>query len=582
MRVGGWGCVAAALFLGCGGNTTSGGEGNRGGSGGGATTHALSIHTGGNGSGAVRSASPALECKSQCTQSIAANAQVQLTAVADAGSTFTGWQGACSGTGDCTVTLDADRDVTALFSANPPPRNARVTVLFTGKGVGRVTSAPAGIDCPGTCTLTVQQGATVSLTAQPDASSIFLGWGGACTGPGSCSVTASADQDVWASFDVKAPPPPPHDSCAGIAPPADVARQAYTALMREVACMPGLGDANGTLAFPSAYHSSSSHGSLVDFVSTSTGFLQSQYFTSEGPRPIQQPVGLTGAGSPQHMSPFRNEIHLARWDSRGNSLGDPIWYGQNFAPAGDPAGGLLLAGDLAPTPTAPAQHAAVMFTGGGAPYAVKWGPNALASSGAVFGAGVDSLGRALVITDGAPKFGGGNITAQWFDRDGKALTGEFVLVAGFTAGQATWFETSPLIGGGLMVRRMDTDYISGIHAHALVVLASGEVTARAAPDWMTARPDTRLQIAPLGTSYAVLPYGAPGVACTQRIEVLAPDGTSCGTRDYPIASGTCDTADLNVGEDGTVIQSLPRSMESFAFSTGAHTCTWRWWARAVR
>src|SRR6266480_2885030 len=49
---------------------------------------------------------------------------VTLTATADAGSTFTGRTGDCSGTGSCIVTMDQDRGVTATFDlvAQPGPR----------------------------------------------------------------------------------------------------------------------------------------------------------------------------------------------------------------------------------------------------------------------------------------------------------------------------------------------------------------------------------------------------------------------------------------------------------------------------
>ena len=37
----------------------------------------------------------------------------------DAGSTFTGWSGeGCSGTGDCVVTMDTAKNVTATFAAD--------------------------------------------------------------------------------------------------------------------------------------------------------------------------------------------------------------------------------------------------------------------------------------------------------------------------------------------------------------------------------------------------------------------------------------------------------------------------------
>ena len=63
-------------------------------------------------------------------------------------------------------------------------------------------------------------------------------------------------------------------------------------------------------------------------------------------------------------------------------------------------------------PAGPISHAVAMFNGGGSTPTVRWGPKALASSGAVFGVGVDLLERALVITDGAPKSGAGAISAQ--------------------------------------------------------------------------------------------------------------------------------------------------------------------------
>ena len=99
--------------------------------------------------------------------------------------------------------------------------------------------------------------------------------------------------------------------------------------------------------------------------------------------------------------------------------------------AADPTGGLLLAGEFDLTspgfspPDGKFIHAALMYSGGGAPPSVRWGPQPLAASGTVFGAGLDALGRSLVITGGRLA---GSVTAQWFDRDGTAPTGEFELL----------------------------------------------------------------------------------------------------------------------------------------------------------
>ncbi len=87
-----------------------------------------------------------------------------------------------------------------------------------------------------------------------------------------------------------------------------------------------------------------------------------------------------------------------------------------------------------------------------------------------------------------------------------------------------------------------------------------------------------------GRGYAVLPYGATGVRCGQRLELVAPDGSSCASVDLPIADGTCDTGELSVGEDGTVIQQLPTAMETQGQEGPpyAHTCTWRFWPALLR
>jgi hypothetical protein len=128
---------------------------------------------------------------------------------------------------------------------------------------------------------------------------------------------------------------------------------------------------------------------------------------------------------------------------------------------------------------------------------------------------------------------------------------------------------------------MDSDH--GLHALALVVIPSGTTAVSAAPNWMSSRRDVQLEIARGGRAYAALPYGARQVTCSQRVEVLASDGTSCGSRDFPIAAGTCDTRDVTLGADGTIIQQLPLSMETGRNPhDAAHTCTWRWWAGALR
>ena len=128
-----------------------------------------------------------------------------LTATADTGSTFTGWSGSgisCSGTGTCTVALNADEIVTATFNSVPAGDHA-LSVAKTGNGSGTVTSTPAGIACGTTCSAAFPAGSSVTLTAAPAAGAAFAGWSGAgCSGTGTCVVTMSADQSVTATFNL--------------------------------------------------------------------------------------------------------------------------------------------------------------------------------------------------------------------------------------------------------------------------------------------------------------------------------------------------------------------------------------------
>ena len=124
---------------------------------------------------------------------------VTLTATPATGSTFTGWgAGPCEGTGTCTFTIGAATAVTANFTAST--NNFVLTVNEAGNGSGTVTSAPAGIVCPETCSASFASGTQVTLTQSAGESSTFAGWSGACSGTGACVVTVTAATAVTATF----------------------------------------------------------------------------------------------------------------------------------------------------------------------------------------------------------------------------------------------------------------------------------------------------------------------------------------------------------------------------------------------
>jgi hypothetical protein len=85
-------------------------------------TETLTVTKAGTGTGYVYSNPGGLDCGPTCVQDYPINTNVQLFASADAGSVFTGWTGACTGSAsECDVTMAAAKAVTATFDdANAP------------------------------------------------------------------------------------------------------------------------------------------------------------------------------------------------------------------------------------------------------------------------------------------------------------------------------------------------------------------------------------------------------------------------------------------------------------------------------
>jgi hypothetical protein len=81
-----------------------------------AQSYTLTVSKTGSGSGTVSSNPAGITCGSTCAASYTSGTAVTLSATPATGSTFTGWGGACSGTGACTVTLTAAASVTATFN----------------------------------------------------------------------------------------------------------------------------------------------------------------------------------------------------------------------------------------------------------------------------------------------------------------------------------------------------------------------------------------------------------------------------------------------------------------------------------
>ncbi len=78
---------------------------------------------------------------------------------------------------------------------------ARLTVEIAGDGEGKVTSNPAGISCPGSCSAEFEKSETVTLTASPTNRSRLSSWSiGSCDTSKECTVELSSSTTVTATF----------------------------------------------------------------------------------------------------------------------------------------------------------------------------------------------------------------------------------------------------------------------------------------------------------------------------------------------------------------------------------------------
>ena len=155
------------------------------------------------GSGHVNSSPGGIKCPGTCSTKLDAGTKVDLSALADAGSTFTGWSGDCSGTGSCSVTMSTTRSVTATFTTAP-----QQFILAVGvNGNGSVSSSPAGIACPTDCAQAYDTGTKVTLAPIAAAGATFSSWTGACSGAGICVVTVNEAKSATATFADRQDPP---------------------------------------------------------------------------------------------------------------------------------------------------------------------------------------------------------------------------------------------------------------------------------------------------------------------------------------------------------------------------------------
>ncbi len=165
--------------------------------------HLLSVSKTGSGTGKVTSSPPGIDCGATCSASFDHGTVVTLSASPDAGSEFSGWSGACTGTGTCEVTMSAAKSVTAAFDPEVVTTEFPLTVALEGTGSGTVTSDKGTIGCNPFCSDEYAEGTVVVLTATPAPGSVFISWKycdkGGVNGR-QCTMTVDKAKTVKATF----------------------------------------------------------------------------------------------------------------------------------------------------------------------------------------------------------------------------------------------------------------------------------------------------------------------------------------------------------------------------------------------
>jgi hypothetical protein len=138
-------------------------------------------------------------CNPTCNRVVDVGTDVALRATAATGHRIARWNGAsaCGTSNTCNVTVQTDTAITVVFEA-VPVEMVTLTVSVTGGGTVRTISG-GGRTCSTTCDFETRKGTTLILSTTSNGR-VFTGWGGVCSGTGTCSVSMTSDKSVTASF----------------------------------------------------------------------------------------------------------------------------------------------------------------------------------------------------------------------------------------------------------------------------------------------------------------------------------------------------------------------------------------------
>jgi hypothetical protein len=168
---------------------------------------------------------------------------------------------------------------------------------------------------------------------------------------------------------------------------------------------------------------------------------------------------------------------------------------------------------------------------------------------------VDSTGDVLAFAAGQ---------ARWYDRSGAPMTGWFSY--GFDA-QAAWRPDAVLRGVALA----DRSVVVGLGTDRPLRFVPGVEHADPPPDWVTSRAGATIASVRgnRANAFATVKHAGAG-ACEVELELLTPDGRSCGTTTLT-APDPCER--VAFGADRTVFTTAQQPVSD---------CVWNWWTGLLR
>jgi hypothetical protein len=446
-----------------------------------------------------------------------------------AGMQFKGWSGACSGTGGCDLNISGETQVGASFAAG----QVTIEVQLTGTGSGRVTSAPAGIDCPGTCAMAVAPGTVITMSQTAGTGSSFSGWGGGCSGL-SCVVTVSgATKPIFANF---GPALLPADPCAGIVVPAVTPAdlKTFEVTGSEGGCLSAGTDLLGNLYVSTGYAKPS--------VVTSTGHtVQNAFLAASLQSGFTSVSGLLDPVAPP-------VVHYQSYSADGAVLTSFDIPNGPLAFAKNPNGGSVLASGKCDEGGATSTIQLFYFDDANTPTrtAKVTGQGCMDNNLRVL---VDTEGLTLLVypNSSAPLFGvpARRSAARWIDASGRPVT--------------DWFDAGPLTGMGFIMQPI----IGGGAA-----IASENWTFFPSGKAQAAQPPSVLALGGFGFQWIVLGGKAYAVVSSTTRAVIAPTGEICGQLP-PLGDAI---SAFFVGRDGTFM----------AFSRVQNPCVVSYYPRLLK